>query len=115
MEHRPALKPMEDPAQTRVDTQRSPGPRKKPMLELVLGSTHESMESPFWNRFASRSCDPVGDPTLELSVLGGLHPVQGIYVGAGCELGLPGRPHTGEVHGELSAVGEIPCWSRGGL
>ncbi|GAB0209244.1 hypothetical protein GRJ2_003390100 [Grus japonensis] len=40
--------------------------------------------SPRQGRFAGRTCDPVGDPTLEQFAPEGLHP-----------------------------VGETPCWSRG--
>ncbi|GAB0175896.1 zinc finger and BTB domain-containing protein 5 [Grus japonensis] len=55
--------------------------------------------SPRQGRFAGRTCDPVGDPTLEQSGPEGLHPV--------------GETHIGEVREGLSPVTETPCWSRG--
>ncbi|GAB0178755.1 zinc finger and BTB domain-containing protein 5 [Grus japonensis] len=55
--------------------------------------------SPHGSRFAGRTCDPVGDPTLEQSGPEGLHPV--------------GETHAGKVHEGLSPVGGTPCWSRG--
>ncbi|GAB0180737.1 zinc finger and BTB domain-containing protein 5 [Grus japonensis] len=32
--------------------------------------------SPRWGRFAGRTCDPVGDPTLEQFAPEGLHPME---------------------------------------
>ncbi|GAB0185918.1 zinc finger and BTB domain-containing protein 5 [Grus japonensis] len=70
--------------------------------------------SPHWSRFAGRTCDPVGDPTLEQSAPEGLHPVEGTHAGAAHEELQPmGRTHSGEVGGGLSTVGGTPCWSRG--
>ncbi|GAB0187733.1 hypothetical protein GRJ2_001238600 [Grus japonensis] len=70
--------------------------------------------SPHQSRFAGRTCDPVGDPTLEQSAPEGLHPVEGTHAGAvGEELQPVGRSHVGEVGGGLSPVGGTPCWSRG--
>ncbi|GAB0175689.1 EH domain-containing protein 4 [Grus japonensis] len=39
---------------------------------------HEE-RSPCWSRFAGRTCDPMGDPTLEQSVPEGLHPMEGTH------------------------------------
>ncbi|GAB0180774.1 EH domain-containing protein 4 [Grus japonensis] len=50
--------------------------------------------SPRWGRFAGRTCDPVGDPTLE-------------------QFAPVGETHVGEVREGLSPVGGTPCWSRG--
>ncbi|GAB0188393.1 hypothetical protein GRJ2_001304600 [Grus japonensis] len=55
--------------------------------------------SPRQSRFAGRTCDPVGDPTLEQFAPEGLHPV--------------GETHVGEVREGLSPVRGTPCWSRG--
>ncbi|GAB0192641.1 hypothetical protein GRJ2_001729400 [Grus japonensis] len=70
--------------------------------------------SPCWSRFAGRTCDPVGDPTLEQFAPEGLHPVGETHPGAvGEELRPVGRTHIAEVGGGLSPVGGTPCWSRG--
>ena len=63
--------------------------------------------SPHWSRFVGRTCDPVGEHTLEQSVPEELHPWEGLM------LQPVGRTHAGEVHAELPPMGGTPCWSRG--
>ncbi|GAB0203570.1 EH domain-containing protein 4 [Grus japonensis] len=55
--------------------------------------------NPGRSRFAGRTGDPVGDPTLEQSAPEGLHPM--------------GETHVGEVGEGLSPMRGTPCWSRG--
>ncbi|GAB0208343.1 zinc finger and BTB domain-containing protein 5 [Grus japonensis] len=55
--------------------------------------------TPRQSRFAGRTCDPVGDPTLEQFAPEGLHPV--------------GETHIGAVREELSPVRGTPCWNKG--
>ncbi|GAB0180379.1 zinc finger and BTB domain-containing protein 5 [Grus japonensis] len=66
--------------------------------------------SPHWSRFAGRTCDPVGDPTLEQSGPEGLHPMEGTHAGAVCEEPQPmGRTHVGEVCGGPHAGAGEEC------
>ncbi|GAB0181585.1 hypothetical protein GRJ2_000623800 [Grus japonensis] len=70
--------------------------------------------SPHQGRFAGRTCDPVGDPTLEQFAPEGLHPVGETTLEKFVKDCSPWeRLHVGEVHEGLSPVRGTPCWSRG--
>jgi len=76
-----------------------------------LGTCGE--RSPRWSRFAGRACVH-GGPTLEQPVPEGLHPMEGIHVGAALEELQPvGRTYIGDVCGELSPMRWTSRWSQG--
>ncbi|GAB0183427.1 hypothetical protein GRJ2_000808000 [Grus japonensis] len=81
---------------------------------LLAGRVAPWREEPTLEQVCGRTCDPVGDPTLEQSAPEGLRFVEGTHAGAVHEELQPmGRTHVGEVCGGLSAMGGTPCWSRG--
>ena len=95
-EQRFHLQPMEDPTPEQVETPEggcdpvgSPGWSK-----LLAGPVDHGERSPRQGRFSGRTCDSVGDPTLEQIAPEGLHPV--------------GDSHVGEVHERLSPKSGSP-------
>ncbi|GAB0185424.1 AN1-type zinc finger protein 5-like [Grus japonensis] len=83
------LQPMEDPMPEQVDAPKG----GSDFMEAHAGaSSWQDLwpcgeRSPRQGRFAGRTCDPVGDPTLEQFGPEGLHPV--------------GETHAGAVHEKL--------------
>ncbi|GAB0183450.1 AN1-type zinc finger protein 5-like [Grus japonensis] len=102
------LQPMEDPTLEQVE---APEGGCGPWEACAGASSWQDLwthgeRSPHQGRFAGRTCDPVGDPTLEQFAPEGLHPMEGTHAGAVCEELQPmGRTHIGEVHGGLSPMG----------
>ncbi|GAB0182203.1 zinc finger and BTB domain-containing protein 5 [Grus japonensis] len=74
--------------------------------------------SPRQGRFAGRTCDPVGDPTLEQFAPEGLHPVGETHIGAVCEgLSPPEDQKTivqqhrqPSVDNQKAPTAEEACW-----
>ncbi|GAB0190524.1 mitochondrial enolase superfamily member 1 [Grus japonensis] len=123
--------PVEDPTPEQVE---APEGGCGPWEAHVGASSWQDLwtrgeRSPRQGRFAGRTCDPVGDPTLEQFAPEGLHPMGETHVGAvheelhpmeethaGAvreELQPMGETHVGEVREGLSPVRGTPCWSTG--
>lgn len=66
--------------------------------------------SPCWSRFAVRTCGLSHVGPVLATCSEGLHPVEMTHAGADAEeLHLVGVVPTGEFHGGLSLMGEMPC------
>ncbi|GAB0208147.1 EH domain-containing protein 4 [Grus japonensis] len=82
------LQPVEDPMLEQVEAPEGGcDPVGSPCWSRLLAGPVDPWRerSPCQSRFAGRTCDPMGDPTLEQSAPEGLHPMGETHAGAVCE------------------------------
>lgn len=105
------LQPVEDPTLEQLDVSKGGcGPEGSLCWCRFLAGPADSWGGVLAEaRFAGRTCDPIGSPSLPE----GLHSVERTHAGAVHDLQPVGRIHTGEVCRGLSQVRGTPRWSRG--
>jgi len=91
------LQPMEDSTPKQVDVPEGGcDPLGCPRWSKLLAGPVDQCRGPCWSRFAGRTCDPTGGPTLEQPVPERPHPVGRTRIGEGHEEPPPvRRTHAG--------------------